>query len=167
MKQPTRKEGMERAQRSKGRSVHERTIRLLARRAHGMAELKQKLIAKGESPAQVQSELEDCRERGLLDDTAFAYQRTMSRIAGKGYGPVRVRGELLGLGLDPEDVARGMARALEELDLDAVLAGVLEKRCGKWQREGGAADDRHARKRCFDLLYRRGFDIDTIHRVLS
>ncbi len=163
----TRKEALEPATVSDHRGVRDRALRLLAMRAHGVAELKQKLLAKGEPADEVQRVVAECLEQGFLNDTLFACHRTVSRIAGKGYGPHKVKGELLALGLDPEDVARGMARALSEIDLEAVVAKVLAKRCAEINREGVAAARQRARKKCIDLLYRRGFDRDTIYRILS
>ncbi|HIJ83079.1 MAG: hypothetical protein HW380_3096 [Magnetococcales bacterium] len=163
----TRKGDDERADGERYRGVYDRALRILALRGHAVEEMRRKLLAKGEPLELVERVLEECIRVGLLDDTLFVYHRAVSRIAGKGYGPHKVRGELLALGVVPEVVAQGMARALLEIDLGEIVARVFAKRCTEWNKGGTAAVDQRARKRCFDLLFRRGFDTDTIHLVLS
>ncbi|MBF0132168.1 MAG: RecX family transcriptional regulator [Magnetococcales bacterium] len=163
----TRKEDDANAHDRDYRGVYDRAIRILALRDHGVEELRRKLLAKGEPSALVERVLEACLGSGLLNDPLFAYRRAVSRMAGKGYGPLKVRGELLVLGLTPEVVSEGMAKALEEIDLGDIVARVFERRCAEFWKGGAAGADQRAKRRCFDLLFRRGFDTDTIHRVLS
>lgn len=163
----TRKEDDTDAPGREYRDVYDRAIRMLALRDHGVEELRRKLLVKGEPSELVERVLEKCRESGFLDDALFAYRRAVSRMTGKGYGPLKVRGELLIMGLAPEIVTKGMAKALEEIDLGELAARVFERRCTELPKGGQAGADQRARRRCFDLLYRRGFDTDTINLVLS
>lgn len=166
MGHPTRKEGDDPTDERPLLSTRERALRLLAMRSHGKDELKRKLLAKGEARENVTVVLEACEQQGYLDDATFAYHRTIARIAGKGYGPLKVRGELLALGIAPALITEGMARAMAEIDLEAVVVNVYERRCRKRMPGSSATQDKRDRKRCFDYLFRRGFDSETIQLVL-
>lgn len=165
---PTRKEESESVGSERGyRDVYDRALRILSLRDHGVEELRNKLLVKGEPPDLVEQVLEECLRLRFLDDANFVYRRAVSRIVGKGYGPHKVRGELLAMGLAPEIVAQGLARVLAEIDLGEIVKKIFSKRCSELQKGGTIIKDKRARKRCFDLLFRRGFDMDTINRVLS
>ncbi|MBF0139483.1 MAG: regulatory protein RecX [Magnetococcales bacterium] len=162
----TRKEGDDPGDGRSLSNTRDRALRLLAMRSHGKDELRRKLLAKGEPPDHVAQVLEACEQQGYLDDAVFAYNRTIARVAGKGYGPIKVRSELLALGIEPTLVAQGMARAMAEIDLEAVVGQVVARRCAKNMPGSSVSQEKSARKRCFDILFRRGFDSETIQLVL-
>ncbi|MBF0422203.1 MAG: RecX family transcriptional regulator [Magnetococcales bacterium] len=168
MDDPTRKEGgvPVGGDESDCRRVFDRALRLLSLRSHGVEELRQKLVGRGENREAVAYALAECLRLGYLDDADLVYRRTIARMTGKGYGPHKIRNELLQLGIAPELVARGMARALAEVDIEVVVKKIFVKHCSRWISSRAAILDRSARKRCFDYLFRRGFDTDTIHLVL-
>ena len=69
-------------------------VRLLARREHSLAELADKLGQKEDLETDVQNALERCSRDGLQSDARFAESLTRTRVM-QGYGPVKIRQELL------------------------------------------------------------------------
>jgi len=66
---------------------------LLARREHSRRELRDKLLSRNFSPADVDSALARLIEEGLLSDARFAEAYIASCVR-KGHGPTRIRREL-------------------------------------------------------------------------
>jgi regulatory protein len=76
---------------------------LLARREHSSLELAYKLSARGFDADLVASLLHRLSAEGLLSDARFAESFVRAR-RDKGYGPVRIRGELRERGVDSETI---------------------------------------------------------------
>jgi len=91
-------------------------VRLLARRAHSRAELRQKLVRKGFEADDVQAALGRLAELGYLDDEAFA--RGLVRRRSVSRGPLALAAELSAKGID----RAGTAAALAAFDAEAQLA---------------------------------------------
>jgi regulatory protein len=91
-------------------------VRLLARRAHSHAELRQKLVRKGFEADDVQAALGRLAELGYLDDEAFA--RGLVRRRSVSRGPLALAAELSAKGID----RAGTAAALAAFDPEAQLA---------------------------------------------
>ena len=91
-------------------------LRLLTRRAHSRAELRQKLARRGYEGGEVDAAMARLIEMGYLDDAAFA--RGLVRRRSSARGSLALSAELAARGIDRE----GSAVALAELDGDAQLA---------------------------------------------
>lgn len=132
--------------------AHKAAVSLLARRAHSRHELKQKLLRKGFSGADVESCLDDLEERGWLNDakTAITLAAWRSRT---GRGRSRIAAELAGKGVSRADADLALA-TLDPRDEAKALRAALERR----ERALPAGLTRQARsKKLFDHLARRGF----------
>lgn len=139
-------------------SPTQRALGLLTRREHSQRELTHKLTARGVEPGQAAAVVARLREAGWQDDIRFAQSLLRTR-ADAGYGPIRLRAELLTHGLDREAVA-----------------AVVDGYDGDWadnardlaRRRFGAdlADDLKRQRKAADLLYRRGFDADHIRAAI-
>jgi regulatory protein len=81
-------------------------VALLARRDYGSAELTALLRDKGFAASAVHAVVSDLIEHRFIDDARYANHRT-SYQAERGHGPLRIRRDLVNLGLDPSviDVA--------------------------------------------------------------
>ena len=128
-------------------------LRALERRAHGERELARKLERKGHEPPAIAAAVVRLRALGLLDDLAFA----RAYIAGKserGRGPVRLRYDLVSLGVNREAVEVAMAELVigvaDPLERPRAL---LAKRVS--QLRGLSAEAR--RRRLTAFLGRRGY----------
>jgi len=101
---------------------------LLARREHGRADLRRKLIQRGFESADIEPVLDDLEADGLLSD--YRYAESYARVAmERGQGPIKIARNLEGKG-----VARHIIdMALAELAPDwvAIATNVRERRFGK------------------------------------
>lgn len=79
--------------------IERAAIGLLARREHSRYELQQKLSRKGIAVAQLNKVLDKLAAQSWLSDARFAEVYTHHR-ATQGYGPLRIRQELITRGVD-------------------------------------------------------------------
>jgi regulatory protein len=94
-------------------------LRLLARRAHSRAELRQKLRRRGYQDDEVEGSLARLAELGYLDDAAFAEGLVRRRSSTR--GPMALSAELAAKGID----RAGAAAALAGFDPDAQLEAAI------------------------------------------
>jgi regulatory protein len=149
-------------------SLKGQALRLLAQREHSRVELERKLrrkLMQSEAPpeeddatAQIRGALDDLTARGLLSDDRAAESVLASQ--GRRYGSRRLKQSLLAKGLAPALVASTVrqARATD----DARAAEIWHRRFGP-----DAPGDAAARARQMRFLAGRGFDGETIQRVLK
>ena len=128
----------------------QKAMELLVRREHSRRDLKRKLGLRGADPREAEAAIEKLAGLGYQDDDRFGASFARDRAA-SGYGPVRIRQELAGHGLDRDQVQG----ALEACDTDwpASARAQIEKRF----RPEQLADPARRRK-AVDFLLRRGFD---------
>lgn len=152
--QPLRSDAVERLDRAADEEGAFRSaLRALERRTHGERELGRKLERKGHEAEAIAAAVARLRGLGLLDDLAFA----RAYIAGKserGRGPVRLRHDLVSLGVSREPVERALAEMTANVEdpLDRPRA-LLAKRVR--QLTGLSAEAR--RRRLTAFLGRRGY----------
>jgi regulatory protein len=125
-------------------------LRLLARRAHSRAELRQKLARRGYEEDDVGTAMARLTEMGYLDDAAFARGVVRRRSATR--GALAVSAELAAKGIDRQ----GTAEALAGLDAESQLASatrLAERMCPRDKEIGY----REMLDRVGAKLLRRGF----------
>jgi regulatory protein len=103
-------------------------IRLLARREHASAEIKQKLKFRGYDDQLAAEIVDDLTRQRLLSDERFAEVFVRSR-AERGQGPVRLRAELRQLKLSPELVESRIKRA--DVDWSALARECRQRKFGQ------------------------------------
>ncbi len=144
--------------------ARQRAMSLLAHRPRAEAEIRDRLRRAGFEDPVVEDTVDRLTRLGYLDDEAFALAYARSRAASRGYGPVRIFSELRRRGV-PEGVARAAVTLLsaerESMD-DALSAGRKA-----WKRVASEPDARRRRNRLYGALARRGFDPETIARVID
>ncbi len=134
-------------------------VRLLAMREHSQKELVTKLTKRGWSEHAVIACVERLSDEGLQSDQRYTEGLIRSRVS-KGYGPLRVRMELL---------ERGVERAVVEAALRAAAVDWLAV-AGEWYaRRYGEAPiiDMKERGRRHQALARRGFDASISRELLD
>lgn len=136
--------------------ARERALEYLSRRPMSCAELKKKLIEKGEDEDVAEYCVGWLSEHGLIDDESYA-AAVARHYAAKGYGPGRVRTELS---------RRGIARELWDGALDAMPENVdkLDRFISSRLHD---PDDRDEVRRISQALFRRGYSWDEIRRALE
>lgn len=142
-------------------------LQALARRNHGVQELRRRLRQKGHVPGAVEYALERARGAGLLDDAAFARNYVETRAA-RGRGPGRLRKDLMALGLDRAHIDQAISAHWPEPEEALDLArGLAEKRA----RQLAGLPPEVKRRRLVAYLARRGFAgrgvSDLVRRVLA
>ena len=138
-------------------TAKERALAMLDRRDYSRAELLKKLREKGEDAAEAEAAVERLVELGFVDDTRYA-PLVVRRCAAKGYGPQRVRQELLRRGIPRELWDEVMAQMPVQDDaVDRLLRSRLKS----------ARPDRAELKRASDYLLRKGYGWDEIRAALA
>jgi len=140
------------------RQVRDDAIRLLASREHSRAELRRKLIAKLSDSDALDRLLDDLESGGLQSDQRFVEQYLYARKR-KGFGPLRIRQELIQKGLSRELIREW----IDEGDpaWEAVMVDVARRKFGSTPPE----DFRESARRARFLEY-RGFSGDQIRVFL-
>ncbi len=128
-------------------------LRRLEVRPFAAADLGRRLVLKGHSPEASQVAIERARGAGLLDDARFARHFIETRSA-RGRGPLRLRRELAGMGVDRVliDQALGETFAAEDAEASQV-ARLVERRRAQLGRLAPPV----LRRRLLGFLARRGF----------
>ena len=127
-------------------------------------EVRQKLSRNGVPEAVVEQVLARLHARGVLDDAAYTHAYLASRLAGRGYGPQRLRRELH---------QRGVSRALVEeavqcdLPAEEVLAAARVQAAKRWPRLSRDVDPAKRRQKLFAFLCRRGFSAAIAQQVIT
>jgi regulatory protein len=146
-------------------STYEKALSLLEFRARSVAELRRKLIQKGEPAAEVDAAIARLRDQKLLDDADFARQFARTKVTGAGASRRRVIQELARKGVARAEAERAVAelQETEGIDTSATIHRVAEK---KW-KSLAKLDDFTRRRRLYAFLARRGFDPDEIRVALD
>ena len=126
-----------------------KALGMLARREYSRRDLGRKLGARGIGPDETGAALDRLAEHGFQNDDRFAGAFARSR-AGAGYGPVRIRAELLGHGLTAEQIDAALDTCENDWDADARTL-IVRRYAGK------NLADPALRRKAIDFLLRRGF----------
>jgi regulatory protein len=131
---------------------------LLARREHGRVELTRKLAKRGAPLELIDTALERLAQEGLLSEARYL-ESFVGYRARAGYGPLRIREELIQRGLPRADVEQ----ALGDCGID--WREQLEQ---TWRRKfaGQLPGDARERAQQGRFLSYRGYPLDLIGRLL-
>lgn len=147
-------------QRRKARelSATQRALGLLTRREHSRKELTRKLTSRGMDAVEVETAVAKLADDGWQNDSRFAESLVRARTSG-GYGPARIRAELVTHGLDREAIAA----ALDTFhgDWAEIASDLVRRRYGPV-----AALDLNQRRKAADFLVRRGFDAASVRTAV-
>lgn len=132
-------------------------VRYLARRERTEAQVEAFLARAGASASCIRSLLSRFRERGYLDDDAYAARWAQARLARQPMGPARLEAELLAKGFDRHTAAKAVRRTYDGLDQRELARTLLARRLGRTAEE--------TRRRGASLLRRYGFDEDLIEEL--
>lgn len=138
-------------------SLKSRALRLLSTREHSRSELQSKLQLHATSPDALAQVLDELQAKGFINEQRVL-ESLLHRRAAK-LGVSRMRQELQAKGLEPQAVSQavGLLRKTE-------MARAREV----WRKKFGSQPlDATERTRQMRFLASRGFDGDTIRRVVS
>lgn len=136
--------------------AREKALEYLSRRQMSCAELKKKLIDKGEDEDVADYCVQWLEEHSLIDDESYA-AAVARHYSAKGYGAGRVRAELS---------RRGISRELWDGALDAMPESndKIDRFITSRLKDPG---DRDAVRKLSQALYRRGYSWDEIRHALE
>lgn len=142
-----------------GPSCLEKALGLLSRRPHFRGELTRKLRDRGFDPGEVDAVVSELERRGLIDDRRSAMELAGGSLRRKGYGPRRIRAELLRRGVE-----EGVAEAVAAEIFDAPGEELRRARevVRRWRRATPGNGSRLARH-----LNRKGYSKRTIVEILG
>lgn len=134
-----------------------RALRILGSRSMSRAELIRSLVGKGEDEAAAEETAAWAESLGFIDDEEYA-KAVVRHYAAKGYGLLRIRGELARRGIERALWDEALSQLPEEMEeaAFAALRNILK---------GGPADKARLR-RAGQALARRGFSWNEVQRAL-
>jgi regulatory protein len=138
-------------------------LRLLGRRDHSVAELRQKLIRRNVTEDVIQTVLAECLRLNYLDDARTA-RALIERFKRKGCGVFRIRHELAQRGLSGETFQDLLDNSLAPVEERALARRVLQK---KLKTLGHEPEPRKRMLRLQRFLRGRGFSDAVIADVLG
>lgn len=138
--------------------VVDRARRFLATREHSRLELTHKLRARGFGGTEIAQALDRLVAEGALDEARLAEQYVAERAA-KGFGPLRIRVELLAKGLSDSQIDPHLDTMRD--DWGAYMAEIYDRRFGSEPPPDHAEYARRGR-----FLEQRGFPPEMIRRFL-
>ena len=140
-------------------NAYRKALGLLVRREQSRRDLKRKLAVRGVDATEAAAAVDRLAAQGFQDDARFAVAFARDR-ASAGYGPVRIRQELSGHGVDPEGCEAALLAC--ETDWAARAAELVERRF-----RPAELGERARRRKAFDFLLRRGFDPGMAHAAIA
>ena len=138
-----------------------RAVKFLSYRARSEAEVRRKLAQLGFSRGTVEGAVKKLLSLNLLNDENFARAWTVSRVEGRGYGPLRVERELRQKGVAKDLIGRVLDETCgRQQGMDRARA-LLEKRF-----RGKDLSDAKNLRRAVSFFRRRGYRDSVIAEVL-
>src|SRR5690606_20032407 len=141
------------------KSVEIAAVRLLARREHGVEELKRKLAAKGHDADAIERVVAALNAKRLVSDERFV-SSFVHHHARRGQGPVRIRAELRQQGIAAEAIDEALRSS--EIDWVETATQVRRRKFGTQAPRSAAERAKQAR-----FLQYRGFTADQIRAALA
>lgn len=149
----------ERQEISKAKTI---AFRFLKVRERSVVELRQKLMLKKISEKAIDQTIDFLLAKKFLDDRAFARNWIRYR-QGRPFGQRRIQLELRQKGVDEGIITEELSSAFDGIDQIGMLTDMAARRASRYQD-----DDPVKRKRkVFDFLARRGFNLDAIKRAIK
>ena len=146
-----------------GQRAREALFRLLAVRARSASELCQRLRQKRFAPELIDRVIADLQAKGYQSDEEFARLYAREKWTNSGWGPARVRRELRVKGIAPELADQVVDETYADADLAEAVLPFAQKR---WRSTAGLSLATR-RRRLVSFLQRRGYDWETVSRVLD
>ncbi len=141
------------------KEIRQKAIDFLASREHSFYELQQKLQARGANSDSIDDVLNGLKQKGWQSDIRFTEQYIQSRLR-RGFGPLRITGELHQRGVDDRIVKQGLEQA--EIDWVVYIRAVRNKKFGSTLPTNW--DDKAKQMR---YLQQRGFTHEQINKELK
>jgi len=137
-------------------------IRILARRSHSGAEIRQKLRQRGFDAEIIHAVISECERMNYIDDTQTLGQY-FRELKHKGCGPQKVRAEMKKKGLWGDSAELLVSEYAESQEEREAVRNVFEKKKAAFDRE---KDGRKRKDKIFRFLSSRGFSASLISELI-
>jgi len=149
--------------RSRKRTM-DRAVRLLAAKPRSVAELRERLLEKAWTDAEiVDSVIAKLREYNYVDDDQYARHLALSKLRQKPQGRRRLQQRLSQKKVDPATLDTAIKAAYETIPESQLIDTAIEKRI----RLKGPPETREDKKKLTEHLLRQGFDYALIRDKLA
>ena len=129
----------------------------LASKARTTREIRDSLARKGFAEPIVEDTVANLERLGMVDDAAYAKAFVRGRFTGRGYGPARLRQDLMRKGVPRSAIEEALAELTETEDLGDAAR---DQAARKWRSLASEDDLRKRKKKTMDYLVRRGFSFE-------
>jgi regulatory protein len=109
-------------------ALWEYALRVLARRAHSTAELRQKLARRAASSTDVGATLAKLRDYGLADDKRFSEAFAASRLQNEGFGRLRVLRDLRAKSVPATVAEEAVQKAFADINERELIERFLQRK---------------------------------------
>ena len=136
---------------------------LLRARPRSEHELRSRLRLKGHDEAAIDAVISALKRANEIDDARFARLWIESRMYSNPAGDIVLQEELKAKGLGDAVIDAALAEKAGKYDEYKVAMNMAVERFAQLRK----IDRRKALKRLYDFLVRRGFNIDTVQRIID
>lgn len=147
-------------------TLREAAYRFLGTRARTRLEmqryLKQKSLRWQLNEECISILLEELQTEGLLNNSEFSQDWVESKRTGRGYGPQRLRMQLLEKGVSAEEIHQAFNEVSEEQWLDAAITGLT-----KFLAKKTFSTEQERKDKAMGFLLRKGFTAGIAHRAFD
>jgi regulatory protein len=145
--------------------AYDKALRLLTVRSRTRKELKQRLVAERFTDKVAEQVLDRLAAAGLIDDKKFAIDRARAMGKGKGWGPRKLRSDLLKRGIANEAIDEAVSQAYGTQSCTQVMKRLIKKRFGTQVLTQKA--DRKAKGKAQRFLLGRGFEPEEVSAMFE
>jgi regulatory protein len=145
--------------------ARDKALRLLGVRNRSSRELRQRLLADGFSESVSDQVLQSLQDSGLVNDHRFAIERARAMGKGKGWGPRKLRSDLIQRGVSAEVAEEAIGQAYGKQSCDQIMRRQVKKRFGSEVLSSGA--DRKIRGKALRFLLQKGFEPDEVYSLFG
>ena len=148
--------------------LYDVALRALARRAHSVHEMKQKLARRTDNELLVRVVMARLKENGQLDDARYAQQFARNRTQSRKQGRFRIQRELRARGVSDGVISSALEESAAQIDPTAVVRQRIERKLKSYrgpQTRKKIADKKIAA--IYGSLLRAGFPSDLIRKELK
>lgn len=145
--------------------AYQKALRLLTVRSRTRKELKQRLVAERFTDKVAEQVLDRLAAAGLIDDKKFAIDRARAMGKGKGWGPRKLRSDLLKRGIANEAIDEAVSQAYGTQSCTQVMKRLIKKRFGTQVLTQKA--DRKAKGKAQRFLLGRGFEPEEVSAMFE
>jgi len=141
-------------------------LRVLGGRAHSTGELRQKMLRRAATAADVDAVVARLKDAGYLDDRRFAEGFAASRLSGERFGRTRVIHDLRQHRVAPALAESTVRKVYQDVDEEALIEDWIRRKYRSATRQGLFAD-RKDMASAYGRLARAGFRTGEIVKVLK